>query len=331
MPKLLVAGGIYETGEQGEERAKFAAALGQIIVRRGHILLGGCRTSLDAIVAEAAAKVATERKLDPENVIRSWIKPGTKPSHDLGRRTHSLVGNWSQIPRGYAFPEPIREADAVIIVGGWDGTQYAASWARLANKPLLPVATFGGAAYDIYLDEIKNNGNRPVGNISTDDYQTLNRILSKNDESTLLTFAEQVVSLVEKAIASSNVFVIMSFEQVPHLIDAFNTFTRVCKSKSFNAKKIDQHIDAKMNIVPAIFANIKSSAFVIAEVSGAKPNVYYDLGYARALGRSVIQTAYKDTILPFDVFDIPTLFWESQDTLEKKLDEAIRRIYSRAD
>ena len=93
MPKLLVAGGIYETGEQGEERAKFAAALGQTIVRRGHTLLGGCRTSLDAIVAEAAAKVATERKLDPENVIRSWITAGTKPSHDFGRRTHSLVGN----------------------------------------------------------------------------------------------------------------------------------------------------------------------------------------------------------------------------------------------
>ena len=195
----------------------------------------------------------------------------------------------------------------------------------------MPVATFGGAAYDIYLDEIKNNGNRPVGNISTDDYQNLNRILSKNDEPTLQTFAEQVVSLAEKAIASSNVFVIMSFEQAPHLIDAFNTFTRACKKRDFIAKKIDQHIDAKMNIVPAIFANIKSSAFIIAEVSGAKPNVYYELGYARALGKSVIQTAYKDTILPFDVFDIPTLFWDSQDTLEKRLDEGIGRIFSRAD
>jgi len=329
MPKLLVAGGIYETGEQGEERAKFATALGQTIIRRGHILLGGCRTSLDAAVAESAAKAAIEKKLDPESVIRSWITAGTKPSHGVGRRTHSLVGNWSQIPRGYAFPEPIKEADAVIILGGWDGTQYAASWARLANKPLLPVATFGGAAYDIYLDEIKNS--RLVGDISADDFQALNRILSNNEESTINIFAEQVVALAEKAIASSNVFIIMSFEQTPHLIDAFNTFTRACKKKNFTAKKIDQHIDAKQNIVPAIFANIKSSAFIIAEVSGAKPNVYYELGYSRALGKSVIQTAYKDTVLPFDVFDIPTLFWDSQDTLEKRLDEAIDRIFSRAD
>ncbi len=324
MAKLLVAGGLHEKGEQGDERARFATALGEVIIRRGHTLLGGCRTSLDATVAIAAAKAASIRGVDPDTVIRSWITGQTKPMHTIGRQTHSLVGDWSQIPRGYAFPEPIREADAVIIVGGWDGTQYAASWARLANKPLLPVATFGGAANDIFRDEIAIKMHS--GNISEDEFQTLNRILPDLEAKTLKSYAEKIVLLAEKSIVSSDVFVIISFDETPNLIDAYNTFVRVCSKGKFSAFRVDQHIDAKQNIVPAIFSNIKSSAFIIAELSSAKPNVYYELGYARALGKSVIQTAFKGTVLPFDVFDVPTLFWDSQDSLEKQLDNAIQRL-----
>ena len=62
---------------------------------------------------------------------------------------------------------------------------------------------------------------------------------------------------------------------------------------------------------------------MIAEISGARPNVFYELGYARALGKAVIQTAYEGTTLPFDVFDVPTHFWNSQDELERKLGTAI--------
>jgi hypothetical protein len=49
---------------------------------------------------------------------------------------------------------PLSHADVVIIIGGWDGTHYAASWARLANKPIVPVAAFGMAAMEIYQDEV---------------------------------------------------------------------------------------------------------------------------------------------------------------------------------
>ena len=54
--------------------------------------------------------------------------------------------------------------------------------------------------------------------------------------------------------------------------------------------------------------------------------MFYELGYARALGKTVIQTAYEGTPLPFDVFDVPTLFWDSQTTLERKLKGAIQQL-----
>jgi hypothetical protein len=55
-------------------------------------------------------------------------------------------------------------------------------------------------------------------------------------------------------------------------------------------------------------------------------NVYYEVGYAQALGKDVIATARENTKLPFDLFDIPTLFWDSQDTLETKLKFEITRL-----
>ena len=82
-------------------------------------------------------------------------------------------------------------------------------------------------------------------------------------------------------------------------------------------------------IVPAIFAGIRRAAFVIAEVSGARPNVFYELGYARASGKAVIQTAYSGTKLPFDVFDVPTLFWGGQSELEGKLKTAIDQFMAK--
>jgi hypothetical protein len=324
MAKILVAGGVDEQGEGGQVLAQFADALGRAVVRRGHVLLGGCRTELDAIVAKSGAAAAVEKGVDPESAIRSWITSETKPIHAIGRRTRSIVGNWGQIPRGYAFPEPVREADSVVIVGGWNGTHFAATWARIANKPLLPVATFGGAAKEIYDEEVDRS--RRSGNLTDEEFQVLNSVVDEEEKGALQAYAERIVVLAEQASLSKEVFVVMSFEQKPELIDAFNTFKRVCDKHNLKAIKIDNHLDAKMNIVPSIFSRIRSSAFVIAELSAAKPNVYYEIGYARALGKAVIHTAKEGTPLPFDVFDIPTLFYDGQTALEMKLDEAIGRL-----
>jgi hypothetical protein len=326
MAKLLVAGGLNEEDDPAGARTRFAAALGRQIIRRGHTLLGGCRTGLDSVVAKAAFDAATSKPADPRKVIRSWVTGSTQPSHAYGEIMRSQLGDWALIPRGFAFPEPIQEADAVVIVGGWDGTHHAASWGRIAGKPILPVATFGGAAADIYREELTLSERRNATPVPRGDFEILNRLLLDQSEAAIDQYAIELVQLAERTILSSDVFVIMSFDDKPYLNDAYGTFVRVCKEMNFAAVKVDNHLDGNDRIVPAIFSNIKRSAFVIAEVSGAKPNVFYELGYARALGKTVIQTAFEGTPLPFDVFDVPTLFWDSQTTLERKLKGAIQQL-----
>src|SRR5437588_190376 len=329
MARVLVAGGINledEDRQFSEARRHFAASLGRELIARGHILLGGCRTSLDAEVAEAAASMALERKLNPLHVVRSWVTKNTTPSHKVGEIIRSRVGDWGQVPRGFTFPEPIQEADVIIIVGGWDGTHYAASWARLANKPLVPVATLGLAAAEIFEDEVANFERRYATRLNMDEYQILNRLLADLQPGTVEAFSKDVVSLAERLITPTDAFVIMSFAQKPHLKDAYNTFRRVCEANGFVAFKVDDHLDAKQRIVPSIMNAIRRSAFIIADVSEPRPNVYYELGFAVALGKDLITTAFEGTQLPFDIFDVPTLYWDCQDTLEQKLQAEIKHI-----
>jgi hypothetical protein len=165
--------------------------------------------------------------------------------------------------------------------------------------------------------------------LTQDEFGSLNCLLTNFEPETIANFAKEVVSLAERMITPTEVFVIMSFAEKGHLKDAYNTFKRVCEANGFRAFKVDQHFDARQRIVPSIISSIRRSAFLIADLTEPKPNVYYELGYAQALGKDIVTTAQEGTPLPFDVFDIPTHFWDSQDTLERKLQLEIERIAER--
>jgi hypothetical protein len=67
----------------------------------------------------------------------------------------------------------------------------------------------------------------------------------------------------------------------------------------------DQKIDDK------IIAEIRRSAFVIADFTGHRGGVYYEAGFAHGLGKRVIFTCRKDAIkdLHFDVRQYNTIDW----------------------
>jgi hypothetical protein len=53
------------------------------------------------------------------------------------------------------------------------------------------------------------------------------------------------------------------------------------------------------------------------------------LGFAKALGKDVIVTARKGTELPFDIGDIPTIFWEDQTDLKGGLEKCLAGLMSK--
>jgi len=76
-----------------------------------------------------------------------------------------------------------------------------------------------------------------------------------------------------------------------------------------------------------IINGIRTSAFVIADVSEDRPNVFYELGYAQGLKKKVVVTARTGTKLPFDISDVPVIFWDEQQDLKSKLRKRIKASF----
>ena len=74
-------------------------------------------------------------------------------------------------------------------------------------------------------------------------------------------------------------------------------------------------------IVPEIFYEIKRSKFVVADLTGDRGGVYYEAGYAEALGKEVIITCNNSSIqsVHFDVAQKNSIYWKDEEDLYKRL------------
>ena len=55
------------------------------------------------------------------------------------------------------------------------------------------------------------------------------------------------------------------------------------------------------SILTDIFKNIEFADYIIADLTQANPNVYYELGYSHALNKKVILLTQQMSNLPFDL------------------------------
>ena len=132
-----------------------------------------------------------------------------------------------------------------------------------------------------------------------------------------------VLALCEKIATSNTVFTIMPFTE--EFRDVYASYVTVCKDFGFNAVRTDES-ESGERIIPRILEGIRRAAFVIADVTNLSANVFYENGFAEGLGRSVIVSAKKGTTLPFDIADMPVLFWNWQEELKEKLRRRVKEI-----
>ena len=62
-------------------------------------------------------------------------------------------------------------------------------------------------------------------------------------------------------------------------------------------------------ITSQIIKGIKEAGFVIADLTGHNPNVYYELGFCHTINKPTILMQSDNTNLPFDVGGIRTIFY----------------------
>ncbi|OMF43522.1 hypothetical protein [Paenibacillus peoriae] len=131
----------------------------------------------------------------------------------------------------------------------------------------------------------------------------------------------------ELKIPYNYIFVVMSFQSDPILQDAFNAIVRAVKkwNKKVVIERVDL-IDDDFKITEKIIECINKSDIIITDLTGERPNVYYELGYAMAKQKKIIRTARNGTFLHFDIKDLNTIFWDNTSNLEKDLLKRLRGI-----
>ncbi len=81
-------------------------------------------------------------------------------------------------------------------------------------------------------------------------------------------------------------------------------------------------------ILNDIWSQLTEASVVIAEVTDANPNVYYEIGVAHALGKPTILLALKGTRLPFDLGPHRCIYYENSIPGRARLIESLRSSLS---
>ena len=127
-------------------------------------------------------------------------------------------------------------------------------------------------------------------------------------------------------------FVAMSLrvEEEPALVDYFAAISRAVATTGLpmSVERIDLQ-EGDYEISQEIMNRISEADIVLADFTLSPLNVYFELGFARGCGRTIIQTARRDTSLEFDVRNWRTLFYRNATELEEKLVPELRRAYSK--
>jgi hypothetical protein len=118
-------------------------------------------------------------------------------------------------------------------------------------------------------------------------------------------------------------FLICSFADDPELLAAraqgINPATRCF---GFPTYRVDE-IPAPDNVIEATRRHIADADFVIADLTGQKPNCYYEVGYAHALGRPVIHIMRSTEEPQFNVAGLQFVKYRDPQHLREQLTRQI--------
>lgn len=100
--------------------------------------------------------------------------------------------------------------------------------------------------------------------------------------------------------------------------DQYIAIKSVAIELGFKCTRGDDSI-VSTNILTHIIEQLSRARIVIANISGRNPNVFYELGIAHALGKSVLIVSESLADIPFDVNSSRILAFDNEKDLSKKL------------
>jgi hypothetical protein len=188
------------------------------------------------------------------------------------------------------------------------------------------------AAKTDYVLEVKVSGQRVT--LRVNGALILERLLSQALQGSpigLYGFAKGNVHFKDFTVSprKPRAFVVMQFS-TPYNELYSEVIKPVCASEGIEAIRVDESFSNGL-IISEINQMIDQSSIVIAEITPANPNVYYEVGYAHALRKPTILVAERGCKLPFDLSPFRVLMYENsidgKNRIEKGLRSHLRAIF----
>lgn len=125
------------------------------------------------------------------------------------------------------------------------------------------------------------------------------------------------------AIDPALVFVISS--HAPDMEYVFEAISAACKRSGLQAQRVTDVV-GDYRITNKIEHMIRTARFIVCDLTHERPNVYFELGFARGIGKTVITIARKDAEIHFDVKDWTYIPYEDSRPLEKDLERHVKQL-----
>jgi hypothetical protein len=145
-----------------------------------------------------------------------------------------------------------------------------------------------------------------------DDVPVLQHLLSHPLEGRqvgLIAAGNQDVSFTDFDVSSGRprAFVVMQFAE-PYDTFYREVIQKLAEAAGFEVFRIDEKAGPGV-IFQDIQREIEQAEIVVAEITPSNPNVFYELGYAHALGKPTILLAQRGAELPFDIKSSRVVFY----------------------
>lgn len=137
---------------------------------------------------------------------------------------------------------------------------------------------------------------------------------------------EQKPAMIVSGVRAGYLFVAMAInDEDPALVDVLEAIKTAARECGLVAERIDDD-NRNERITDRILESIRTAEYVTVDLTNERPNVFYEAGYAHALGKIPIYIARQGTRIHFDVKDYPIIFFKNMKELRERLVSRLQSI-----
>jgi hypothetical protein len=243
--------------------------------------------------------------------------------------------------------DALRRASAVIVVvtpnsleSNWVKSEW--STALTESKRVIPAVAYGArfedlpsplaAIHGVSLNEDFDRGVLQIVEAVGDLQQSSEPAPSEHVDIRVIVedivdkkLASLGVDRLTSAAAPENdpdlVFVVTSFEA--DMQPAFEAIEAAARVVGLRAERVSD-VPGDYRITDRIMSSIRRARFIVVDLTHERPNVYFELGFARGLGKTVITIIREGAKAHFDVQDWTYLKYVDSRPLERALVERFK-------